>query len=360
MKQELVSQAFGNIDEALIAEAYRPVNRNTLASPAMPAHIQKKPIILFPFAAALIIVIGITAYAVWSIHIARQQELKADLKIEENNVNSYKEYDLTGGREASLVLLSSANDGQWHRIYLDVSPVTEEEATGVSEGKVLFSCSIDRTDIFVNATPKMPVGTDLSGRDEIQKAILENAYDKDSQTMTLECYINADHLKKAMTDLKADSIPLRIDMYIIKDQEEKIQRTLGSVLYTPAEEQKRYFNFENIYFHDEELDKELEIIGMELTPFGAVWKVCYDDAESVHAPEANIEMAKPWLTLEDKVCSAAQLVFKDGSALSTGSVLSSPYEDGVVNLECSWERAINIDEVQRIVLDSQIIWDHAS
>ena len=97
MKRELLSKAFSDIDEAYITEAYRPVLEDTSASPERTVHMKKKHIICFPFAAALIFVLGITVYAVWSIHAARQEEIKSNLKIEENDVSSYMEYDLSKG-----------------------------------------------------------------------------------------------------------------------------------------------------------------------------------------------------------------------------------------------------------------------
>ena len=84
--------------------------------------------ITFALAAALMLALGITAYAIWSIHAARQQELKADLKIEENNVSSYMEYTVPDEQASGLVLLSSVNDGQEQHVYVNISPVTKEEA----------------------------------------------------------------------------------------------------------------------------------------------------------------------------------------------------------------------------------------
>ena len=172
--------------------------------------------------------------------------------------------------------------------------------------------------------------------------------------------MDANHIEEAMTDLKEKSIPIQIDMFILEDQEEKEHRVFGPVLYSPAEEQKRFFDFNSIVYYDEEFDKQIEIVGLELTPLSAVWKVRYNDAKAVHTPGQDIEAYKSWLALEDKLCSEAQLVFKDGQTFSTGCVLSSPYADGVVNLECSWGSTINIDDVQHIVLDNQILWDNES
>ncbi|MBR6353262.1 MAG: hypothetical protein IKS25_03980, partial [Oscillospiraceae bacterium] len=63
------------------------------------------------------------------------------------------------------------------------------------------------------------------------------------------------------------------------------------------------------------------------------------------------------LLLEDKICQQAQLLFSDGSTFSTGGALTTPYEDGVVNQYCGWAQAIDIADVQRIVLGDLILWE---
>ena len=61
--------------------------------------------------------------------------------------------------------------------------------------------------------------------------------------------------------------------------------------------------------------------------------------------------------LEDKVCIESQLIFFDGSRWSTGGVLAAPFENGAVNLICGWGSAINIDDIQRIVLGDLTLWE---
>ena len=96
---------------------------------------------------------------------------------------------------------------------------------------------------------------------------------------------------------------------------------------------------------------------MELTPFSAVWKVSYEGAEFFHTPEADLAAYEPWSILEDKVCIEAKIVFSDGSEYSTGGALTTPYENGTVNQFCGWGSAINIEDVQRIVLGDLILWE---
>ena len=107
MKRETITLMLNSVEDDTISETavFRP--ESIQESPERIVHMRKKRIITFALAAALLLALGSVAYAVWSIHTARQQELKADLKIEENNVSSYNEYAITDDQASGLVLLSS-------------------------------------------------------------------------------------------------------------------------------------------------------------------------------------------------------------------------------------------------------------
>ena len=312
----------------------------------------KKRIITFALAAALMLALGITAYAIWSIHSTRQQELKADLNIEEKNVSSYMEYDVPDELAGGLVLLSAVNDGQEQHVYVNISPVTKEEAVRFPEG-VRFVWNIAGTEIGGFAGPQLPVGLSFSGEEAIREAVLENAYDEESQTMTLQCYIDVDFIEEAMTELGKENVPLQVQMIVGEND----PKTFGPVPFSLTEEQTRYFDFGHAVYHDEELDKDIEIIGLELTPFSAVWKMSYDGAEEFHTSGSDQAAYEPWSILEDKVCIEAKIVFSDGSEFSTGGALTTPYENGTVNQFCGWGSAINIDDVQQIVLGNLVLWE---
>ena len=97
-------------------------------------------------AAVITALLGITAYAVGSIHAARQRELRTELQIEENQVSGYTEYAENGTETASvstpaaetaspaaeispqIQLISSMQQGEHQMIYFSVSPVPEEMA----------------------------------------------------------------------------------------------------------------------------------------------------------------------------------------------------------------------------------------
>ena len=351
MKREQLSTIICNIDDRHIAEAYQFDPDLCARSSERIVHMKKKRIISLALAAALMLALGAVAYAVWSIHTARQQELKADLRIEENNVSSYNEYAITDDQASGLVLLSSVNDGEIQRVYVNISPVSEEDAGGFPK-QTSFSWSIDGTEIGGFAGPELPTSLSLSGQDEIREAVLQYAYDKETQTMTLQCYIDGNFIEQARSALGTDSLPLLVHMTVGQDE----TTTFGPASFTPATEQSRYFDFGHTVYHDEELGKDIEIVGLELTPFSAVWRVSYEGAASFHTPEADQAAYEPWGILEDKVCIEAKLVFSDGSEFSTGGALTSPYENGTVNLYCGWGSAINIDDVQRIVLGDLVLW----
>ena len=95
-----------------------------------------------------------------------------------------------------------------------------------------------------------------------------------------------------------------------------------------------------------------------LTPFSAVWKVSYPEAAEFHTPGADWDNYKEWAYLEDKVCTDSLLCFSDGSTFSTGGALTVPYQDGIVNLHCGWGSAIDINDVQSIVLGDLVLWEN--
>ena len=351
MKRETITLMLNSIDDNYISEA-TIFDLDSIQDPPERIVHMKKRIITFALTAALMLALGITAYAIWSIHSTRQQELKADLNIEESNVSSYMEYDVPDELAGGLVLLSAVNDGQEQHVYVNISPVTKEEAVRFPDG-VRFVWNIAGTEIGGFAGPQLPVGLSFSGEEAIREAVLENAYDEESQTMTLQCYIDVDFIEEAMTELGKENVPLQVQMIVGEND----PKTFGPVPFSLTEEQTRYFDFGHAVYHDEELDKDIEIIGLELTPFSAVWKMSYDGAEEFHTSGSDQAAYEPWSILEDKVCIEAKIVFSDGSEFSTGGALTTPYENGTVNQFCGWGSAINIDDVQQIVLGNLVLWE---
>lgn len=337
MNRELLSRAFGDIDERFVREAYRPIPEDASGASERIVHMKKKRIITIALAAALTLALGIAAYAAWSIHAERQQELRAALKIDENNVTSYVEYDVSEEPAGGLVLLSAVNDGQTQRVYVNVSPVSEEEAADPAgaEPFPVYTVSID--------------GTAFGGSAQ------KYAYDKESQTLTLVCFLDVSNVKKAAAELGTDAVPISVQMIGGIDA----SRSFGPVPFTMTGEQLREFDFGNVLYHDPEMDKDIELVGLDLAPFGIVWKIHYEgDAEMQALSFEDFQTYKPWCELEEKVCREIKILLSDGTELSFGGSLNSHYEDGAVHLWYSWQKsAVDIGDVQKIVIGDTILWE---
>lgn len=139
MKRETITQALGGLDDRFVSEAAVYAPGTMQEGPERIVRMKKQRFLSIVLAAALDLALGITAYAAWSTHAARQEEIKADLKIEENNVSSYAEYPVpeaanstvsdvseAEGSESELVLLSAVNAGEFQRVYVNISPVSEK------------------------------------------------------------------------------------------------------------------------------------------------------------------------------------------------------------------------------------------
>ncbi len=351
MKRETISLALGMISQRHVTECMT-FDPGRVSSPERIERMKTKRLISVALAAALVLALGAAAYAVWSVHAARQQELREDLQIDDNHVDSYVEYAVPEGQDAGLVVLSAVNDGQEERVYVNISPVSEAEVAAFPND-TRFVWTIEGTQIGGFAAPQLPSELNLSGAEEIRAAVLEHAYDKDTKTLTLQCWLDVERVRQAMAELGTDSVPLSVRMGV----GDAAERSFGPIDFTLTPEQRRVFDFGGTVYRDEELGKEIELLSLELTPFSAVWRVRYDGAEAFHQSGADWDAYHDWSIMEDRVCIESELIFADGSSFSTGGAVSTPYEDGAVNLICGWGSSIDIDDVQRIVLGDLVLWE---
>ena len=311
-------------------------------------------------AAVIAAFMGLTAYAVGlSIHQRRQQELRQDLRIEASGTDSYVEYPVTPGDSdirPGVTILSAINDGQEQMVYVNVCPVSEEEVGQFPGGDLGFAWYISDTDFSGFAAPALPSDLTLSGDEEISNAVRQYAWDEETRTLTLECWIWTEKLQEIMAGRGWDSVELGIAMY--RGHDEKLL-DFGTTVFTPTEEESRFFDFGPVVYHDVELGLDIDMVGLELTPISAIWKVSYPRAAEYHSPEADqsTEDYRAWSLLEDKVCMEAVLHFSDGSTFSTGGALTCPYENGAVHLYTGWGAAVNIRDVQRITLGDVVLWE---
>ncbi len=358
MRRETISLALNSLSSRHISET------QFFAPPAMQQASERKQdmnrhtkrqtrrFVSILIAACLVLSLGVVAYAVSSIHEARQQELRDELNIANSNTESYVEFEVSDEAESNLVLLSTVNDGQEQRVYVNISPVSESEAAAFPDN-VSFGWNIEGTELWGSAGPVLPPDMSVSGTEEIRAAVLEHAHDKETETMTLLCHVNVAAAKKISEELGCTELPFVLNMRVGEET-----KSYGPVPLVLTEEERREFDFGPAIYHDKELDKEIQIVGLELTPVSAVWKVAYDCAADFHRPEADWEAYQPWSILEEKVCTESEIIFSDGSSFSTGGALTTPYADGTVNMYCGWVQAIDINAVERIVLGDQVLWEN--
>jgi len=348
MRREQISQALDSLDERYITETavYDPAGGQS--RPERIKTMKTKRLFTLALAAALLLSLGAAAYALSGIHTARQEQIRAQLRAMENNVESLVSYELGQTPGDSPVLLAAINDGTWQKVYVDVSPVTEEELEGFP-GSVSFVWELAGGVRGGMAFPKMPAEGSFSGYEEIHRAMMQEAYDPETQTLTLDCEIDTAFLEEVMGE--EESVTVSLSLW----RENERERDFGSFMFTPTEAQSRSFDFGGAVYRDEN-GREIQLLGLELTPMSAVWRVHYEGDAQWRAEQNHAALA-PWSMLEDTVCMRTELVFSDGSRFSTGGALTCPYENGAVSLFCGWGRTIDIQDVQRIELNGIVLWE---
>lgn len=267
-------------------------------------------------------------------------------------------------------MLSTVNDGEFQRVFVNVSPVEKDVIDRYPEtlgfAWKLDGMTLNGEEYWMTARPKLSDDSSVSDEGDVHEAVLNDAYDEKTKTLTLEFNILKTAIAQAQAYENSERVHLTLTLWDRQAQADadvglsaewlNSQDSFGSVWFVPTESEVRYFKINHLYY-DEELDREIEILGLELTPFSAFWKMNYEEAEEFHKPDTDWDAFRPWALLEDKVAMEAKLIFQDGSDFSTGGAQTSTFEDGVVKLYCNWESAININDVQRIVLGDLVLWE---
>ena len=335
--------------------------RNENTTPRRKGH---KRIFTVALAAALVFALSITAFAAYSLHQQRQEALRNALQIEQNNVTGYVEYDETDTE--GVTLLSAIHDGQFQRVYVNVSPVTEEEARsglatdlfrfstdgGKSGGTAIIPFDSDRLD----EVPMVDVYNELDGKtfrskdpEGLKKLMMDYSYDKETQTLTLECNIWKDAL--------SDTVNLTILRF---NEADELVHTYGSVTFTPTDAQMREIRFaQPVELYNKDLQESCRVIGVRLTPLSAAWLVEIEDAEELYGGNTNLTDAQreaqiSWLNCTD-ILSSASLIMADGNEHKTGIILSDPYANGLIMPTSHWTTTIDINAINGVRIADQTV-----
>ena len=368
------------IDDAYVLEAAETGERRASAKRKRVGRPTRR-LAALAAAAALLLALGVTAYAISSIHQRRQAELKESLSIEDNQVESYVEYD-TGAEENRLgiMLLSAVADGEFQRVYVNVSPVSREDVSACA-GTAKFAFSVDGGNTFSYAAPYMPqeerlklnesdlvTAYDPDTGGEIQyvdpaavsELMLEHAYDQETQTLTLQCNI----LRSEMDCTK----PVELEVWGITMRpgddgsvEVSLDRKYGSVSFDPTGLEVRELMLDTpVVFENSETGQCGTIEGLIVYPTELTWLVTHPDAENVYRGDWTVEekaeylpLLRSWAGSLDQALCGAKLNFTDGTSFDIPVIVRMPYEDGWAKGVTYWTAAININAIESVEIMGQ-------
>ncbi len=310
-------------------------------------------------AAALLLALGVTAYAVGlSIHAKRQEELRNEYQVEENHVNAYREYETPEEAQPGVTLLAAYNDGQIQHLYLNISPVEPEELRDpfmqdrLDDGRLHYlSYELEplegeehhyladfHTGEWEYAPEELYDWEDSRGNklslptDEAKlRRYLAQSYDAETKTATLETHFWLDTLPEG-----AREASFRLACYDNYEQmdeqglyavetEKSLHREYGSFTVEIVPPDTREFRFpEPLRFPNQADGGELELLGLTISATGVTWQAHLDDAETILgkldtsdevAFHAAFELQLRWINLIDQSLSDAELVLSDGERL---------------------------------------------
>lgn len=379
------------IDDEFIREAAEndgrrvsahPDGKETLKMNTSRARRGSRRFVTLAAAVALLLALGVTAYAISSIHQRRQAELRDSLGIEENQVESYVEYDTgTGENTAGITLLSAVADGEIQQVYVNISPVSPEEVTACAVTEK-FVWSIDGGNTFSFAEPYVPKEqftiseSDMTtfydpdtgvenwhvNPDVVAERMLTYAYDEETQTLTLRCSI----LRSLMDVTK--SAELRIWGITMRPKDEggtdvSLDRDYGSVSFNPTGLEVRELMLDTpVVFENSETGECGTIEGLIVYPTGLTWLVAHPDAENVYRSDWTEEeraeyrpLQVSWLNSIEEALSGAKLNFTDGTSFDIPVIVRMPFEDGWAKGVTYWKKTININAIESVEIMGQTV-----
>ena len=354
-------------------------------------------------AAALLLALGVTAYAVGlSIHAKRQEELRNEYQVEENHVNAYREYETPEEVQPGVTLLAAYNGGGGVFVYVNISPVSPEEVrspffqTETEDGKIYYLTYIAELEEDPGyAQMAMPrVGRDWDYLPEEQEVVtdeysgnsytliteegnnrryLVQAYDAETQTLTLQFNMSLDALPEG-----AESFTVHLrsyDNYASMDEEsllarmdeETVRRDFGSVTVPIPEPDIVEFSIpEPICFTNPYDNCELQLLGGRFTAMGFGWIIHFDDMQNVlgkldqsdeTAFRAAFERQLSWLNFMDECTADACLIFSDGSTLPFAGSAAYQWlsDERILTQGGSWGGTIDVHDVVAVQVAGQTV-----
>ena len=324
-------------------------------------------------AAVIASLLGVTAFALGlSIHRQRQEEIRDQMKIDENHVEDYVEYTVPGTPEElpteGATLLSAINDGEFQQVWVVLNGVTPEMIDSIA--------ACEQTDR--EGTPLGPDehryrwvvwtmdGEHFGDTDTVAGHSIREGYDAESQTLTLRAWVLLD-------ELPADGSPVELHFQLVDCidygngySDAELVCNLGSVEVCRTGQTTRTLWFsEPIPFENTEKGGQGEFLGVEISATGVNWILRHDGMEQMYQPhdfateeerQAYNEMERSWIRATEAVERGATLNFADGSSRSGLVPLRSELVDGAVKDLCSFgDSTIDVNQVVSVTIGGKTI-----
>ena len=333
MTREQVWDIIGDIDDRFIAEAAHYDPQKCSRSPERIGVMSKKRIITFALAAALILALGVTAYAIgMGIHRQRQAEMRENFGMEGSNAPAYQEYTVPEENTSGVTLLSTINNGGNQRIIVNVSPITRDDLA-LTQHPVMFS--LDGGQTWEQA---------MTAGDE------NSAYDAESQTLTVSVMFS--------TEGKQPGEEITV-LFNVNGS-----LNLGSITVKVTDPDTRLVRFpEPITLTNPVTEKPVSLIGVELRGNQAIWMLetedaayFYGDHSSDSETDAKLRQDNivTWINWLDEQFRAMKLTFADGSSCSFNGHDFSDVDGNLVRPHVDYDRlAIDVSQVVSIEINGQ-------
>lgn len=347
MNERELLRLLGNIDDCYVEELADNLSLSSVVGRRTASMKFTRTLLI---AAVIASILALSVFAVgYSIHQRRQSEINAKLGAAENSVESYIEYEAPAADTPGLTLLSSIREDIFQRVYVNIAPV-EQALIANYPNEESFHFSVDG-EHWGSATPVMKPGRSLSTPEDISAAILEDAYDAESKTLTLECYIPSDYLEAqgGTGELVVASVSVEeweasgIDSYVNYAGEN--DRLYGPVTVSLTALESRYADFANAVFTVS--GEEVILVGLELRPTGCSILYRADTAQRYLTTQ---EGEAEYIALSDAIVGSAALNFADGSSMELLSPMNSSYENGAARENCEWVKTIDISAVESLTI----------
>ena len=318
-----------------------------LQSKASAKHLQAKRIITFTLAAALILGLSAVAYAIGiSIHRQRQEKLRYELQIDENNVTDYVEFAVPeeGAAEGGLTLLSTMNNGDYQIMFFNISPVSEDMIACLDHENLRDRENRDERVFW----PYLYVDGEFYGILVNLHTLYREEYDPETQTLTLRASL------PNMKFRDNEAVEIRVALgYTDNNAQIHESASYGPVTVTLTQQRVISVRFpEPVSFEEPESGGAGQIIGADIYAEGITWLVTHDDMESVYPVESQDDLRwLPWARARDKLELEAQIHFTDGSVRTNLAADRSEYWNGsVYDVYLFKNGTINLDQVVSITV----------